>query len=194
MCGRFALGIELSGRVREQLGVPFEAAPSDDIRPTQTVACIASDGERLYQLNTHWGIKPGWAKRLIINAQAETVASKKTFARAFAEHRCLVPCSGWYEWRDEGGPHKQKYYFTHRDGEPLYMAGIWYPAREGETSPALVTLTTQPSELCARYHNRMPQLILPEEVSFWFGSVQGLPESFHRDVDIDLAVDKAPRV
>ena len=194
MCGRFALGVELSGQVRDQLGVPFEAAQSDDIRPTQTVACLASDGERLYQLNTHWGIKPAWAKRLIINAQAETVASKKTFARAFAERRCLVPCSGWYEWRDEGGPHKEKYYFTHRDSEPLYMAGIWYPARETEPTPALVILTTQPGELCAQYHNRMPQLILPGEVKFWLGSAQGLPELYRNDVDSYLTIDTAPRL
>lgn len=192
MCGRFALGVELSGQVRDQLGVPFEAAQSDDIRPTQTVACLASDGERLYQQNTHWGIKPAWAKRLIINAQAETVASKKTFARAFAERRCLVPCSGWYEWRDEGGAHKQKYYFTHSSGEPLYIAGIWFPAVEEESSPALVTLTTEPTVLCAQYHNRMPQLIWPEEVTFWFGSAQGLPDDDQRDIDGYLAVDKVP--
>ena len=193
MCGRFALGVELSGQVREQLGVRFEAAPSGDIPPTQTVACLASDGERLYQLNTHWGIKPGWAKRLIINAQAETVANKKTFARAFAERRCLVPCSGWYEWRDEGESHKQKYYFSRSGREPLYMAGIWFPAVEEESSPALVTLTTQPTTLCAQYHNRMPQLIWPEEVTFWFGSAQGLTDPWPIDIDSDLAVDKAPR-
>lgn len=75
--------------------------------------------------------------------------------------------SGWYEWRDEGGPRKAKYQFQAADGSEIYMAGIWYPAQADEVTPALVTLTTQPDELCAQYHNRMPLLISPDEISFW---------------------------
>ncbi|WP_116472827.1 SOS response-associated peptidase [Zobellella maritima] len=170
MCGRFALDIELSTQVGARLGIAFNTPPNDDVRPTHTVATVAWLDDRLQQLNTHWGIKPEWATHWLINAKAETVTGKKTFARAFAEHRCLVPCSGWYEWRDEGGPRKQKYRFEHASGDELYMAGIWYPAREHEASPALVTLTTQPDELCAQYHNRMPLLIAAEHIHYWFGS------------------------
>nr|WP_238398937.1 MULTISPECIES: SOS response-associated peptidase family protein [Shewanella] len=63
---------------------------------------------------------------MLINAQAETVREKKTFAKALKEHRVLVPCSGWYEWRAEGDQ-KRKYEFYHPDDEPLFMAGVCYP-------------------------------------------------------------------
>ncbi|WP_197463379.1 SOS response-associated peptidase family protein, partial [Alcanivorax sp. HI0007] len=75
---------------------------------------------------------------------------------AFAESRCLVPCSGWYEWRDEGGPRKEKYHFAAADGNPLLMGGILFPGEEG---PKLVTLTITPNQACAEYHHRMPQFV-----------------------------------
>lgn len=168
MCGRFSLNVETAGQVRARLGIPFEAQANNDVRPTDTVATVTIINGQLQQLATRWGIKPDWATHLLINAKSETVATKKTFARAFTQHRCLVPCSGWYEWRDEGGPKKQKYLFTHASGEELYMAGIWYPSTPDAPVPELVTLTTAPDPLCAQYHNRMPQLIAPENINYWF--------------------------
>lgn len=168
MCGRFALDVETAGRVRARLGIPFTAQANDDVRPTNTVATVAMIDDHLQQLNTHWGIKPDWATHLLINAKAETVATKKTFSAAFAERRCLVPMSGWYEWRDEGGPRKAKYLFQAADGSELYMAGIWYPPQANELTPALVTLTTTPTDVCAQYHNRMPLLVASEDIGFWF--------------------------
>lgn len=73
-----------------------------------------------------------------------------------------MPCSGWYEWREEG--EKQKYLFSHDTGEPLYMARICYPNAE---FTQLVTLTTEPTEKCKAYHGRMPLLINPFEIDFW---------------------------
>src|SRR5512143_2427996 len=39
------------------------------------------------------------------------------------ERRCVIPCEGFYESRDEGD--KQPYYFSRKDGKPLMLAGIW---------------------------------------------------------------------
>ncbi|MGF1760907.1 SOS response-associated peptidase [Photobacterium sagamiensis] len=164
MCGRFSvLGDMLSKMVSEEVGISFEAEENNDLRPTQTVATIISDGSTLRQQNTQWGIQPEWAKRLIINAQAETAAEKKTFRQAMQTHRCLVPCSGWYEWRDEGGQRKQKYLFSHATNKPLYMAGIWFPSE----TPHMVTLTTEPNAIYLPYHNRMPVLIPADTIKLW---------------------------
>ena len=103
-------------------------------------------------------------KNLIINAQAETVAGKPTFKQAFSSQRCIVPCTGWYEWRDEGGPRKQQYAFSHKDGIPFLMAGIWF---DQANHAELVTLTTKPLDRCAEIHHRMPLLIDPEHVELW---------------------------
>jgi putative SOS response-associated peptidase YedK len=92
------------------------------------------------------------------------MAVKPTFKKTFETQRCIVPCTGWYEWRSEGGPKKQKYAFTHADGIPFLMAGIWFG---GATEARLVTLTTSPGKRCAEIHNRTPLLIDPENVSLW---------------------------
>jgi len=167
MCGRFAIDAVLSQRVSALVGTPFAAEANADIRPTQPVATLADPGEGIAQLNTQWGIRPDWATRSIINAQAETAATKRTFAKAFTERRCLVPCSGWYEWRDEGGPAKQKYLFSQVDGDPIFMAGIWFRVLEGEAVPSMVILTIHPNPLCNQYHNRMPLLIHPNDIDYW---------------------------
>ncbi len=168
MCGRINItdSVEIQSFFAEH-GVDFTTKDNRDLRPTQDVATLAYlDGE-VKQLNTTWGIKPTWSKKLLINAQGETVATKKTFKNAFIHNRCLVPCSGWYEWRDEGRPRKQKYLFTREDGGLFLMAGIWYQSAK---SPELVTLTINPSPKCAEIHSRMPLLIDPVNIDPWFHS------------------------
>jgi len=183
MCGRInVIEDPLARVVSEILGIHFAVKTNTDLRPTQAVEVVAESGDRhLQQMSTTWGIQPQWAKRLLTNAQAETVHQKPTFKKAFAERRCLVPCSGWYEWRDEGGARKQKYLFEHADGAPLFMGAIWYPAEQ----PQIVTLTTAPNTKCAEYHSRMPVLIEPEQIDFWFGStsdeVQPLLQAINGD-------------
>lgn len=170
MCGR--LNVTDDPRVIdlcEGLGIKLNIRPNPDLRPTQTVTTVANHDGQYQQLDLQWGIKPSWAKSLLINAQAETVATKPTFKRAFAEHRCLVPCAGWYEWRDEGGPRKQKYLFSPVHNTFFLMAGVFYPG-QGSEPGQLVTLTTTPNEKCAEYHHRMPVLIQPTDINYWFNS------------------------
>ncbi len=108
-------------------------------------------------------MQPSWAKKPLINAQYETVSEKKTFKKAYAEHRCIVPCCGWYEWKDEGAARKQKYLFQYKVDYPLFMAGIYYES----DIPELVTLTTSANEQCAKYHPRMPLLIESNLIQQW---------------------------
>lgn len=155
MCGRLnVIDDPWVVDLMEELGITLSITTNRDLRPTQPVATIAAPGEQLQQLDTVWGIQPVWAKRPLINAQAETVATKPTFRQAFAERRCLVPCSGFYEWRAEGGPRKQRYLFRPRQGGAL-MAALWYP---GDT-PGLVTLTREAPPEFAEYHHRFPVFI-----------------------------------
>ena len=103
----------------------------------------------------------------MINELSGTVITKPTFSNAIKANLCLVPCSGWYEWRTENGK-KQKYLFSNSNDEPFLMAGIWYQAATGISN--LVTLTTTPNEKCGEYHKRMPVMILPENAEYWFQS------------------------
>ncbi|PNH90229.1 DUF159 family protein [Vibrio diazotrophicus] len=162
MCGRLnVIDDPLCKIVCEKLGIKFKTSTNTDLRPTQDVATVGAQHGELKQFNLPWGIKPDWAKNIIINAQAETVSVKPTFAQAFEFNRVIVPCSGWYEWREEQGK-KVKYLFSQGEKKVLYMAGI---ALDGGSK--LVTLTTKPNEQCSEYHRRMPLLIPDDAVMTW---------------------------
>ena len=167
MCGRMNIDTKLSPIISEFFGVNFTAPTNENLSPGQTVSTIINNGSNTQQLNAEWGIKPDWSKRLLINAQSETVIDKPTFSDAIKTHRCLIPCSGWYEWRTENGK-KKKYLFSNSNDEPFLMAGIWY--QTANEIPKLVTLTTTPNQKCAQYHKRMPVLVLPHNAEFWFKS------------------------
>ena len=165
MCGRFSVNKALAPIVSELFNTPFSVETNDNLSPSQSVATISSSGSKYHQVNALWGIKPLWSKKLIINAQAETVAIKPTFRQPFQSQRCLVPCNGWFEWKTEEGK-KVKYLFEHANKMPLYMAGILFQHEHTE----LVTLTTKPNGKCSQYHQRMPVLVLAKDKENWFNS------------------------
>jgi putative SOS response-associated peptidase YedK len=117
-----------------------------------------------------WGLVPHWSKDprvgpRLINARAESAASKPAFRDAVARRRCLLPADGWYEWQ-RLGTHKQPFFITPADGSGLAMAGLWSTWRSPDaTAPPLVTcavLTTNAVGPLTEIHDRMP-LILPAQ-------------------------------
>ena len=144
MCGRFALFVDpktLEALFGMDNFIEFNA--SYNIAPSQQVPVVVNyQGEKQSTLLT-WGLVPSWAKdtkHAPINARVETVADKPFFRHAFKTNRCLVPVSGWYEWRLENNI-KQPYYF-YEEGQPQAIAGIWShwtSGTESLTSFALLT-------------------------------------------------------
>lgn len=94
MCGRFSVDKGLTPIVSELFNTPFNVKSNFNLSPSQSVATIIKSNSNFSQVNALWGIKPNWSKKLIINAQSETVSSKPTFKQAFQYQRCLVPCNG----------------------------------------------------------------------------------------------------
>jgi len=166
MCGRLnVIDDPLVQQICHFLGMDFSTETNTNLCPTQSVSTIILNSNGYQQLNAHWGIKPDWSKQLIINARSETATTKKTFRNAFYKERCLVPCSGWYEWKTAENQTKQKYLFQHTNTEPFFMAGIYY---QTTTENELVTLTTSPNQKCGSIHSRMPLLIAPNDIERWF--------------------------
>lgn len=162
MCGRLnIIDDPLSHMINNLLGIEFSTQTNLDVRPSETVDVIVGQYGELLSQPLKWGIQPEWAKRMIINAQSETVATKPTFSAAFSHHRVIVPCSGWYEWQGAKGS-KKKYLFSNPDNSPIWMAGIAL-----EQSSKLVTLTTKPNPQCSKYHHRMPLLLDNQELADW---------------------------
>lgn len=179
MCGRFIttgtwaeyrkyLSI-LPPEIEQQNGpIPnYNVAPTDD----QDILTNSRDG--LVVRSVRWGLVPHWAKevssRPMINARSETVAEKPFFRTAFQHGRCLVPATGYYEWKTEDGV-KQPY-LIHLPGEapvfePLAFAGIMSFNKTLDLATfAIVTLPADPS--VASVHNRMPAILKPDVMTAW---------------------------
>ena len=103
----------------------------------------------------------------MINARSETAAEKPAFRDAFKKRRLLIPATGFYEWKKEGNS-KQPYYIYRRDNQPFSLAGLWERWEKG-TAPleTFTILTTEPNDLVAALHNRMPVIIPPAEYERW---------------------------
>ncbi|WP_417690366.1 SOS response-associated peptidase [Pseudidiomarina sp.] len=190
MCGRMnVIAAPITQYLREQLHLDFSTVDNHDLRPTQRVDTLMATAAGLRQITTHWGIQPNWSKRLLINAKIETAAEKPTFKKAFAQARCVIPVTGWYEWRTEGSK-KQKYHFANANAQPMFMGGIVFKNEEG---PRVVTFTTAPTAQCAAYHDRMPLIVAPDSLDFWLhSSIEQLAPLFHAFPDNALKIAPAP--
>lgn len=187
MCGRFTLTASPEA-LQAQFALPEapQLAPRYNIAPTQPVAIVrtsAKDGQREWT-HVQWGLVPSWAKdpsigARMINARAETVAEKPSFRAAFKRRRCLVPASGFYEWK-KVGKRKQPYYITvqngatgNADAPPFAIAGLWeyWEGADGSALETCTLITTDANEALGELHNRMPVIIAPDEYDVWLGEV-----------------------
>lgn len=177
MCGRYTLFTPLERFIeRFHLSTLVNLAPHYNIAPSQSVPIVReSDGGRELAM-LQWGLVPFWAKQVktsyqMINARAETVATKPAFKNAFRQRRCLIPADGFYEWR--AGPHsKQPYYISLKDNDLFAFAGLW-ERWEGGTSEVIEScaiIVTAANELIQPIHDRMPVILEPEDYALWLNN------------------------
>jgi putative SOS response-associated peptidase YedK len=173
MCGRYTLKVDVK-TIAEVFGVEptMEIPARYNIAPTQEVVTILQNGSaHLAQLR--WGLIPSWAKdetigSRMINARAETLAEKPSFKGLLRSKRCLVIADGFYEWKKEGGS-KTPMYITMKSGEPFAFAGLWdiWKNPDGEAIRSCTIITTEPNDVVAPIHNRMPAILTPEGREIW---------------------------
>jgi putative SOS response-associated peptidase YedK len=180
MCGRFAF-FSPAEAIVATFGVspPDIFAPRYNIAPTQSVmTLVAGPDASLVWREQQWGLVPFWAKdpaigNRMINARAETVTEKPSYRQPFSRHRCLVPASGFYEWRKDEDGKKTPYYISRTDGQPLAMAGIWDSWDKGMSLPqdgplrTFSILTTGANAFMQALHHRMPVILEPAEFADW---------------------------
>ena len=178
MCARYALHAETE-ELLQAYAVERDAAtprlePRYNIAPTQDVPVILNErGARRLRL-ARWGLVPArWSapderRAPLINARAESVASRPVFRHAYARTRCLVPASGFFEWRPEGGI-RQPYYVTLGPGAPLAFAGLHDRWQQGDHPPvpSCAIVTVPPNSLLAGLHDRMPALLPAADWESW---------------------------
>jgi len=146
--------------------------PHYNIAPGQLVPVITRSSPNQVIL-MKWGLIPHWAKdpRIgykMINARAETLNEKPTFKYSLKNHRCLIPTSGFYEWKHIGED-KIPFYIRLKGKDMFAFAGlydIWKDA-EGYPLKTFTIITTSPNEFMSTIHHRMPVILTEEAEDIW---------------------------
>ena len=180
MCGRYAVtpGEFSDLRMRFNLEEITLFKPRYNIAPTQQAPVVTNrEGtNRVEQFK--WGLVPFWAKDIsigsrMINARAETLATKSSFNGLLKNRRCLVLASGFYEWRREGKG-KVPMWFKLKTGQSFVFAGLWdsWKQPDGNLLRTYTIITTEPNAVLLPVHNRMPVMLSDNDALAWINTNQ----------------------
>jgi len=197
MCGRFSQASSPE-RYAEQFGITTNLAhePHYNVTPSYNImACRLSNGLHKELTTLRWGLIPSWSKGVdnrysMINARAETVATKPAYRNLFRKHRCLIPADGFYEWKQEDG--KQPYYIHFKNNEPLVFAGIWdhWQDADGNKIESCSIIVCEANKQIRAIHERMPVILPADTWDTWLNeqdtnSLQNLLVSYNgNELDI----------
>jgi len=174
MCGRFYIPekelddfARLVSEVEQHL-----LKKHGEIYPGDTVPIITPNNGETEVHAVKWGFPSPHGKKLIINARSETASEKPMFRAPFQKRRCLVPATGFYEWKAVGNK-KIKHFIT-IDNKLFYMAGLYWFFRDSNNEnavfPAFTILTTDANDKMQSIHNRMPVIIDQDDMEKWLFS------------------------
>lgn len=175
MCGRFALSIPISHIVKEfYIDEIFSDQPVRyNIAPGQQVAAIINSNGRRIISDYEWGLIPSWAKDRalsyrLINARAETIGQKPSFKNSFHHKRCLIPASGFFEWKKEGA-NKKPYFIRLKSQDVFLFAGLYdsWTSPENQELKTCTIITTQANKSIAPIHDRMPVILSQDKSDVW---------------------------
>lgn len=175
MCGRFAQVIthDRLQKLEKELNMIRSSEQIEfnyNVAPQQTVAAVVNQGQGAYTGFFRWGLIPSWSREVptyqMINVRSDSVMEKPSFRGGLQRRRCLVPATGFYEWRKED---KQPYFIYSADSDLLFIAAIydsWY-GPDGSHIPSLGIMTTDANPAMRELHHRMPVLLFGEERLRW---------------------------
>ena len=197
MCGRFSVDDQdqgLDDAYRSLVGCPFPGVSNLNTAPTETAWIVRVDspaGGSLTALEAKWSLTPYWSeaaapKYATFNARAETLATSRAFREPFRRRRCVVPVSGYYEWRKQAQPGLfedggraagslagsvkggvQPYFVRPRQGA-LLLASVWDRWRRGVAAvDSFAVVTTAASDQLAFLHPRQPLSLSPQDARVW---------------------------
>lgn len=171
MCGRFCF-IQNEKELKQYYDI--ETLPlfskKYNAAPGQYLPIIKNEDKPVASL-CRWGLVPFFSKddkmsSKLINARTETVDSKKSFSNSFANKRCIVPVTGFYEWDNFKNP----YLFFYNNNKIFSLAGLWDRWSQKGTDKILDTftiLTMDAESPISKFHNRMPVILKKDEEKKW---------------------------
>ena len=174
MCGRFnIIDDPFTKLLVEITGQHYSVETRFNIAPTEQVPVLVIRDETDWDLlDMRWWLIPNWAKEVstkysLFNAKSETLAKSSAFREPFKKRRCIVPVSGYYEWKKEGII-KVPYYIEPREEAGFAFAGLWdrWQGSEQIIDSCTIITAAAPGSMKA-IHNRIPVHLSKEQVKRW---------------------------
>lgn len=179
------------GKTADDVAKRFNlASRPDDLRenynvsPSQIMPVVTEDDSGRRQLELmRWGIP----RKLFLNGQSvekeliNTRADKafgRFWRRTVTGQRCLVPATGFYEWKKSAGGKVP--FFIHPKQLDLYaFAGIWdsWESEDKQKVKVYSIMTTEPNKEMKAVHNRMPVILHPADEDSWIKPSNDKPET-----------------
>ena len=200
MCGRKTLTKDRENIIRTFQVDWWEGQPTWEphynISPLMQVPVLFFDGQRIVRLMT-WGLIPHWAKdekiaSKLINARAETLLQKLSFAGLVEKNRCIVITDGYYEWKKEGES-SIPFYIKSKDDSFLPMAGLYdlWKKPEGNIVYTYTVITVDSNPQIGEIHHRMPAILKIEDIEPWinclkypFSRVKHLLKPYENELEV----------
>jgi putative SOS response-associated peptidase YedK len=155
---------------------PMGLKPNYNLSPTQlaSVVLIREDEPQLSLFR--FGLVPAWCKDVksaskysLINARGEEIETKRSYAAAFKSRRCIIPLSGFIEWKRDG--EKKRPFAIHLNDDPIMsVAGIyehWESKETGEVVDSFSIVTTAANSFMEEIHDRMPVILGKKDEEKW---------------------------
>ena len=183
MCGRAyatytrdELFLNYLNRRAPRLAAAAQVLPNYNLAPTQSVPVVLVRLDHRTIESFRWGLVPFWAKDLasaskysLINARSEEIAEKRSYAQAFHQRRCVVPLSGFFEWKkDDAGP-KRPFAIHLKHGAIMSVAGVWerWTSADGQPLHSCSIVTTVANDFMRQLHDRMPVILAEPDIEGW---------------------------
>lgn len=166
MCGRFEISVDDNFFKRMKRDNESEIKYGE-IFPTDIVPAFIDMPETEHVVPMYWGFANSVGRSEIINVRSESVHEKTFFRDSIMKRRCVIKCTGFYEWNKyHNMVERGKYMFKFFD-EPMYLACI-YKFFKNENIPRFSILTTEANEYMVDIHDRMPIVLKDSELQTWF--------------------------
>lgn len=167
--------------------------PNYNLAPTQDALVLRNiEGEKAFDL-FRWQFVPPYepefkTKLSTINAKSETIFESRLYKSAIVQRRCIVPLSGFIEWRAEGDAPKRPFAIHLKDEPIMSMAGIWQAWHPGtpEERHSFSILTTEANSFMKKLHHRMPVILSPDDEDAW------LDPKLQKQADIEKLLKPCP--
>lgn len=148
-----------------------------NLAPTQLSPVVLNREGSVAISMFRWGLIPAWAKDIksaskysLINARGEEILEKRSYKNAFIKRRCIVPLSGFIEWKRESEKVKRPFAIHLKEDPIMSVAGVWehWESKDtGEIVDSFSIITTAANSFMEKIHNRMPVILSEKSESEW---------------------------